>query len=345
MPVVSEVQLKANIQSGKFSTVYFLYGEESFLVKTYADKIKNKAIGDNQTDINLLELSGNPDLSVLSDHVEALPFFADYKVIMINDFNPEKVDESDTEAFLRLLKNVPDTTVIVFYLTGCSFSLRTSRIKKLFEEIKGLACVCEFKQLNKMKIGDIIAHKVKKEKKLISATNAEYLAEITGCDLNLASMESSKLCSYVKEGQEITREIIDKMVEKKLETKVFTLSDAMLSGNVKRSMEILSELQQQRVEPIAVIATLSSVYSEYYADKSAYNEGVTSGQAASDLGFTGGKAAYAAKKYNAASRMNIDKLRRAEEIIFNADVKLKSAKIDGNILLEETVLKLIRLGI
>ena len=43
--------------------------------------------------------------------------------------------------------------------------------------------------------------------------------------------------------------------------------------------------------------------------------------------------------------MNIDKLRSAAEIIFGADVKLKSAKIDGNVFLEETVLKLINLGI
>ena len=345
MPVVNEAQLKADIQGGRFSRIYFLYGEESFLVKTYADKIKNKAIGGGETDINLLELSGNPDLSMLSDHVESLPFFADYKVIMINDFNPEKVEENDTEAFLQLLKSVPDTAIIVFYLTGCSFSLRSSRVKKLFEEIKRLACVCEFKPLNKMKIGDTISHKVKREKKLISAANAEYLAEITGCDLNLASMETSKLCSYVKEGQEITKEIIDKMVEKKLETKVFTLSDAMLSGNTRKSMEILAELQQQRVEPIAVLAALSSVYSEYYADKAAYNEGVLSQQVSSDLGFTGAKASYAARKYNTASRMNIDKLRSAAEIIFGADVKLKSAKIDGNVFLEETVLKLINLGI
>lgn len=345
MPVVNEAQLKADIQSGKFATVYFLYGEESFLVKTYAERIRKKAIGSDEADINLLELSGNPDVSVLSDHVEALPFFADYKVIMINDFNPEKVEENDTEEFLRLLKNVPDTTIIVFYLTGCSFSLRSSRIKKLFEEIKKLACVCEFKLLNKMKVGDIISHKVKREKKLISVTNAEYLAEITGCDLNLAYMETSKLCSYVNEGQEITKEIIDKMVEKKLETKIFTLSDAMLSGNVKRSMEILAELVQQRVEPIAILATLSAVYSEYYADKAAYEKGILSGQVAHDLGFTGAKASYAAKKYNTASRMNANKLRAAAEIIFNADVKLKSTKIDGNVLIEETVLKLINLGL
>lgn len=345
MPVVNESQLKSNIQSGKFSTVYFLYGEESFLVKTYADKIKNKAIGGDQTDINLLELSENPDLSMLSDHVESLPFFADYKVIMINDFNPEKIEENETEQFLQLLKNTPDTTIIVFYLTSCNFSLRSSRVKRLFEEIKKLACVCEFKPLNKMKIGDIIAHKVKKEKKLISVTNAEYLAEITGCDLNLASMETSKLCSYVKEGQEITKEIIDKMVEKKLETKIFTLSDAMLSGNVKKSMGILVELEQQRVEPIAVLATLSAVYSEYYADRAAYEKGILSGNVAHDLGFTGSKAAYAAKKYNAASRMNVNKLRSAAEIIFNADVKLKSTKTDGNVLIEETVLKLIKLGL
>ena len=341
MPVVTETKLSSEIKNGKFSTVYFLYGEESFLTKTYAKQIKTKALGDEQVDINLLELDGNPDLSMLSDHIEALPFFAEHRVIMINDFELEKIPEDETETFIQLLQNVPDTTILIFYLTSCSVSLRSQRMKNLFAAIKQYACVCEFKQLNKMKVGSLISNKVAKQKRLISITNAEYLAEITACDMNLASAETTKLCCYVSEGQEITREIIDMMVAKQLETRVYTLADAMISGNKSKSFRILDELFEQRVEPIPVLAALSTAYSEYYYSKTAKNMDITPQQVVSDFGYSGAKASYAAKKYNEAARMEIDKLRKQMQIIFETDVKCKSTSVDKRVLLEETVLKLI----
>ena len=340
MPVITEAQLNTAIKSEKFSPVYFFYGEESFLVKAYAVKIKNKLVGEAATDINLLELSGNPDLNMLSDHVEALPFFADHKIILINDFNPEKLPESDFELFESILKNVPETTVIVFYLTGCGFSLRSARVKKLFEIIKKYSAVCEFKPLNKMKIGDIILRKVKKQKRLISPSNAEYIAEITGCDLNLASVETTKLCSYTKEGEEITKDIIDAMIIKRLETRIFTLSDAMIAGNKKEALKILGELFAQRVDPIPILATLSTVYSDYYTAKTAKENGVSPQQMTTDFGYTGAKAGFAARKYTQAAKMEISDLRNAIKIIFDADIKCKSSSVNRQLLLEETVLKI-----
>ena len=183
----------------------------------------------------------------------------------------------------------------------------------------------------------------KKENRVITPANANYLAEITLCDLNLSSVETNKLCSYVGEGKEITKEIIDKMVEKRLETKVFSLSDAMLSNNRKKSFQILNELFEQRAEPIAVLAALASAYSELYMYKAAINSNISFNQVAADNKFASTKIYFAQQKYNRAKNMDIRMLRKASAIIFDADTKLKSVKIDGRILLEETVLKLMEL--
>ena len=49
---------------------------------------------------------------------------------------------------------------------------------------------------------------------------------------------------------------------------------------------------------------------------------------------------FAQAKYNQAKSTDIKALRNAVNIIYDTDTKLKSVKIDGRILLEETVLKL-----
>lgn len=340
MPVITEAQLNADIRSGKFSTVYFLYGEESFLTQTYAKRIKSKALGDGQVDINLLELDGNPDLSMLSDHVETLPFFSEYRVIMVNDFNPDKISDGEAEGFTQLIQKVPNTTILVFYLTSLNYSPRTQKAKKLFDEIKQYACVCEFSQLNKMQVGELIRKKAAKQKRLISPTNAEYLAEITGCDMNRASVESTKLCCYVAEGQEITREIIDTMVAKQLETNVYALVNTMIAGNKSKAFSLLGELFEQGADPIELLPALSSAYAEYYYAKAAKNMDIIPQQVAADFGYSKGKASFAAKKYNEADKMEMDMLRRNMQIIFEADAKCKSTNIDKKVLMEETVLKL-----
>ena len=153
-------------------------------------------------------------------------------------------------------------------------------------------------------------------------------------------METTKLCCYVEEGKEITREIIDSMIAKRLETKVFTLSDAMLAKNKRDAFRILDELFEQRVDPIPVLAALSTVYSDYYTAKAAKDKGIPPQQVAADFGYTGMKATFAAKKYNQAAKMDMKSLRNAMEIIFEADVKCKSSTVNRRLLLEETVLKI-----
>ncbi len=343
MPVVKREVLKDDIQKGKLSSAYFLYGEESFLVKSYADRIKNKVLSGDDSGINLVEISGNPDFSLLTDHIEAVPFFSDYKVIMVNDFNPESVDENQTEELINILKNMPDTAIIIFYLTGITFSSRTAKVKKLLDEIKKYAVMCEFKPLTSKEVANVITTKVNKEKRRISSANASYLAEITVCDLNLASVETRKLCSYVGEGKEITREIIDKMVEKRLETQVFTLSTAMLANDKQKTFQILNGLFEQRAEPVAVLAALASAYSELYMYKAAINSNVSFNQVAADNKYASTRMYFAQTKYNQAKAIDTHILRKAMGIIYETDTKLKSVKIDGRILLEETVLKLMKL--
>lgn len=340
MPVVKREALKEDIKNGRLSPSYFLYGEESFLVKSYAERIKNKALGGDDSGINLVEISGNPDFSMLIDHIEAVPFFADYKVIMINDFSLENVDEDKAEELLNILKSIPDTAVLIFYLTGISFSLKSAKVKKLFEGIKKYAAVCEFKPLTSKEAANVITAKVNKEKRKITPSNANYLAEITVCDLNLASAETRKLCSYVGEGGEITKEIIDRMVEKRLETQVFTLSTAMLGKDKRKAFQILNSLFEQRAEPVAVLAALASAYTELYMYKAAINSNVSFNQVAADNKYASTRLYFARTKYDQAKSTEIKALRKAVNIIYDTDTKLKSVKIDGRILLEETVLKL-----
>ena len=55
---------------------------------------------------------------------EGLPFMADYKCVIVNDFNVEKRDSADMEEIKELIKNPPESCVLIFYLSNLDFNVK-----------------------------------------------------------------------------------------------------------------------------------------------------------------------------------------------------------------------------
>lgn len=80
---------------------------------------------------------------------------------------------------------------------------------------------------------------------VISRADAQHIAELTLCDLSLASAETDKLCSYAGTG-EITAEMIDKLTIKQLDTSIYSLATELLKGNRRQALLILDDLLTQK---------------------------------------------------------------------------------------------------
>lgn len=336
----NEAALVADLKVGRFYNAYLLYGDEKFLTKAYTQKITDAALDGDSSDFNLVRLSGNPPFASLSEYAESLPVFAERKVILINDFLPEKLDDKELEAYLSLISDIPETTVIVFYLTDVKMSQKFSATKKFISAVKEHGFVCEFAQLELMKIAQLITRKVNKSKRSISPTDASYIAEITLCDMTLASEETGKLCNYVEEGGIITREIIDKLVAKRLETSIYALSDVISSKNLSKAYKLLDEYFEQRVDEITISSALSGAFIDYYRAKIAKSEGIPPQKAAEKFGFKPNRYFVMTKAYNAVSSVSIEFLRDSVATLSRLDISLKSTAINKRTLLEQTITRL-----
>lgn len=339
--MTDETTLRNALQRGEICPIYFFFGDEPFLTGTYSDRVKSKVVGNDPDDFNFIVMKDNPSSSVLADNVESLPLFADKKMIMIRELNPEKLDSSELGRYIEILSDIPDTVVIVISITDTEIQLKKSATKTLLATIeKNGGCVCEFKPMSIMKIGDLITKKVSKQKRIISHTNAEYIAEITLCDLTLASKETEKLCCYTAEGEEITRESIDKLVVKQLDTKIYALTDLISSGRKQEALSVLDELFEQRVEPIIIVASLAGTFVNLYHAKIAKNQGISPQKAAADFGCPPNRAWLFSKAYNSVARTDIEYYRNSISLLAEADVKMKSTFINNRVLIEQTIIAL-----
>lgn len=336
---LTEEKLNGDIRGGRISRVYYLYGKEPFLVKTYADKIIKKTVGTDPLDFNFISLKGNPDTGTLNDYVEGLPVFADMKAVIINDADPEKMDKETFEAYLEIISNIPDTTVMVFSITGFQPDEKKAKTKKFIAAIDKAGSVSKLDGIPQAKIAGLVVKKAAKQGVVISGEDAMYLSERVLCNMTLVSEETTKLISYVGTGGTITRNIIDMMVGKLLDTSVYELATAINSGKRAEAFQILDDLMLERVEPIAVLSALSGTYLDFYRAKLAKITGVLPKQAAQEFGYAKNREWVLDKAMNSVAKLRIDYLRNTVFILSRADLSIKSS-MEKRVVLEQAVAEL-----
>lgn len=337
---LAEDRLSAEIRAGRLARVYFLYGKEPFLVKTYTERIIKKSVGVDALDFNLVKINGNPDMSLLSDHVDGLPVFAERKLVAINDIEPEKLDKDSFEQLLSIISEVPETTILLFHNTGVSIDERKSQSKKFVAAVEKSGVVCKLDAMPQPKIAELVIKKAAKQGVVISREDALYLTERVLCSLNLVSEETAKLISYAGNGGVIDRAMIDSLVAKQLDTSVYELATAINAGKREEAFTIIGNLIFERVEPIVILSALSGTYLDFYRAKIAKMTGVLPDQTAEDFGYAKNRVWVMSKAMNAVSKLRVDYLRKTLAILNEADIAMKSSSIDSQTVIEQAVTRL-----
>jgi len=343
----TEELLIKELKAGIIRRVYFLYGKETFLVQTYANRIMNKCFGGSEPDmLNFVKFNGNPDLSVLSEAVETLPVFADRRVVMLNDFDIEKSDKEELETILRILSAVPEETCVVIYLTGVACDNKKAKTKKLIDcldKLKQGSAVIEFEKMNEVKTADAIVKRVSRMGCSISKENAVHLARLCLRNYALIIQEIDKLCAYANYTGEITKRSIELLTSRQLESGVFALAGEITSKRGGNAMTLLDELIEQGNEPVAIMSALSITFIDFYRVKLGTAAGKSSQQIVKDFNYAANRAWAVGKASTAASRLTVSRLRECVRVLCDADYKLKSSPIDGRVIAESAVARLLGL--
>ena len=103
--------IQEDIKSGNFQPAYLLYGEESYLKRQYAQKLR-QALADAEDIMNVTVYEGkNINPGEIIDLAETLPFFAARRLIVIED---SKIFKSSCEELAEYMKHIADTACFVF---------------------------------------------------------------------------------------------------------------------------------------------------------------------------------------------------------------------------------------
>ncbi len=343
MARISENELKEQIKTGNFSNVYFIYGEESYLKEHYIKKMKKKLADGEFADFNFHQYdSKNSTIDDILQDAQTLPMMSEYTFILVCDYPLDKSTD-DVNSLKEFFKDVPETCVLVFWYDNIDIDLKKSSKWKTIES--AFAKAGSSINLEKRSEGDLaklIVSYAKKRNCTIDLNNARYLISVVGSDIQTVFNELDKICAFA-DSKEITKKEIDELAVKSLQARVYDLSKFILAANSDGAYSILNTLFAQKEEPISILAVISSCYIDMYRVKCAKAANVNENEIANYYSYRG-RDFLIRNAARDCRNISFENLRDSIDVLQNADELMKSSSIDKNLLLEETVAKLLVIG-
>ncbi|MBR0428323.1 MAG: DNA polymerase III subunit delta [Clostridia bacterium] len=327
--------LEKELKTGELRGLYLLYGEETFLLENCLKSIK-KLFGEMINGINYILIDDTNINEIISD-LETPAFGYEKKLIIAKNtglFNKDlkkksKNDNSNLKEKLNTyikenLEQINETVVLVFVE-------ETAEKCELLSTIEKQGAVCNFEYQKPIQIQSRLKGIINAYKVDVEMATLNYLIECCGTDMQELINETRKLIEFTGEGNTITKEAIDKLAIKKMESIIFDLTDSLGKKNTKQAIEVLRNLILSKEPLQKILITLYNHFKKIYLTKLAIaqNKAVTSYL---DLK---PNQAFLANKYKAqASYFKLKELRRILQEFCDLDYKYKIGLIDLNVGLE-----------
>lgn len=279
--------------------VYLFYGEEKYKKRLCRENLKKAVTGGN--DMNYSYFEGNSiDFSAVYDSVVTLPFFADRRLVIVENCDRFKAkaggkgkaaeekksadaakgeDASSSDAMiLKILEDLPPTTCLAFFEESAA---KNKKIFKLIDK-KGETVACDADRDQ-----DVITWLEKgfrQAGKKAGRGVLQLLVDRVGTDYDKLHTEYEKILGFVGDAPEVTAADIRAIASEDVESKIFDMLGAMGRKNVKKVLEKYHDLLVNRVAPLFILAMLRSQFRLLLQTAEIRNKGFSTQETARVLG-------------------------------------------------------------
>ncbi|MBP3507000.1 MAG: DNA polymerase III subunit delta [Lachnospiraceae bacterium] len=237
-----------HIKKNEFKNVYLLYGEEAYLRHQYRDKLK-EALCPEGDEMNISRFEGKGISNVeVADLAETLPFFAERRLIIIEESGWFK---NGSDGFEEKLKEFPDTTFLIFVES------EVDKRGKLYKTVKDLGYAAEMKTPKEKELLTWLTLQCKREGKQITESATQYLIEQGGSNMNMLQMELEKVLSYAIGAEEIRLEDVQEVCSNQAENQIFEMLDAIGNQNREKALTLYHDLLTLREPAMRILYLLT----------------------------------------------------------------------------------------
>lgn len=322
--------INSHIENNSFSQVYLLGGNEKYLMSQYKDKLLNALVDPSDTMNYVVYKGENAKAEHIVDFAMTMPFFADRRVLLIEDSDFFKKGNDDID---ELLGQLPETTVIIFS------EINIDKRCKLYKTVSKLGTVALFDTPDERTLLVWLKSLFSKENIQIDDNAVYRLLEGVGMDMTTLFNEAEKLKSYCLEKGVVTVQDVEVLSINQIEGKIFDMMDALSKKDKKTTLNLYSDLLMLREPAMRLLYLVTRQFNILLKTKIALEGGKDNSQIAAAVKIP----PFTVKKYiaqcNGYSRTELlDRVNWCQE----ADTAIKTGAMKDSMAVEMLIIKLLQ---
>lgn len=316
-----------DIKSNEFKNIYLLYGEEAYLKRQYKEKLVHALVTEGDT-MNFSSYEGkdiNP--KELIDLAETLPFFADRRVILVEDSGFFK---NSCEELAAYLPEVSQSTCFLFVES------EVDKRSKMYKQVKKSGRISCFDRQGDDVLMRWVGSRLKKEGKTMTRAAYQQFITKTGNDMENIDKELEKLICYCMDRDAIGVEDVEAVCVEQTTNKIFDMVNAISEKQQKRALDLYYDLLTLKEPPMRILFLITRQFQKLMLIKELTGKGVDNRSIASKAGMP----EFAVRKNQAMARnFQMGQIRAAIEDGVELEESVKTGRMNDRMAVEVLIVK------
>lgn len=267
--------LNEDLKTGTFRKVYLLYGEEAYLKKQYKDKLRNAIIPPDDT-MNYAYFEGkNTNIKEIIDLAETLPFFAERRLIVIEDTGFFKNAPPDLADYI---KELPESTAMIFVES------EVDKRGKLYKAVQSKGRAVELTRQDEKTLLRWIAGSIKREGKQVTEATVRYFLNKVGTDMENIQKELEKLFCYTLDKDVIATEDVEAICTQQITNQIFEMVNAVADKQQRKALDYYYDLLALKEPPMRILFLMARQFKLLLEVKVLNGQGFAKKEIASQTG-------------------------------------------------------------
>jgi DNA polymerase-3 subunit delta len=329
MALIDSQKFYKDLEKGNLAPMYFLFGEEPYLLNQSVERFKYAVLTEGAIDFNYsLFYASDADIVQVRDAVETLPMMAPRRLVILKE--SQELTDKEWAQLEPLIEEPVDSTC--FVILASRVDKRKKQIRQLLDKAE---CV-EFKKPYENQVPSWINYIAETLGLKISNDAIHLLHKLVGHHLTEIEAELKKLGEFVEGARRIEVQDVAQVVSRSKEESVFDFTKAVGLNDRVKALEYLVHLLDQGQNEIGIISLVARHIRILLAVKKGMEEGLHGAK----LAHYAQVPPYFLENYSEQARLwTAKKLEQTMVVLSETDKALKSSPLSSHIWLENMVLK------
>lgn len=319
--------LNEDIKTGSFKQVYLLFGEEEYLKNQYKNRLHRAILSEDDT-MNFSSFEGKGvDVRQIIDQAETLPFFADHRMILIEQSGFFK---NASPVLAEYIPQIPAETILVFVEKD------VDKRGKLYKAVQKKGRAVELGRQDEKTLQAWVLGMLKKEKRTITRDALTLFLEKSGNDMENIANELEKLLTYTHGKDAVEYADVEEICTVTTESRVFDMIRAVAEKKQKQALDLYYDLLSLKEPPMRILFLIARQFNQMMQVKDLRERGYGASEIASKAGI----APFIVKKSLAQSaQFEMDELYRAVKDCVEAEEAVKTGRLGDSLAVEMVIVK------